>query len=194
MHDWLKFNQNAIPPKIQNIPRYTEAGQYQMTAHLDYIPKWLADNDYDMDPAFQRGHVWTRDQQIAFVEFILRGGTSGRVIYWNNPFWQARGTPVTPDMPDTLLLVDGKQRLSAVLAFLNNDIPAFGHYWSAYSDPADRRFAVARGALTFNVNNLSRYEQVLQWYLDLNAGGTPHTEDEIETVRRMLMAGEKYGG
>lgn len=74
MHDWLKFNQNAIPPKIQNIPRYTEAGQYQMTAHLDYIPKWLADNDYDMNPAFQRGHVWTRDQQIAFVEFILRGG------------------------------------------------------------------------------------------------------------------------
>lgn len=194
MHDWLKFNENAMPPKIQNIPRYTEAGQYQMTAHLDYIPKWLAENDHDMDPPFQRSHVWSRTQQIAFVEFILRGGTSGKVIYWNNPHWQTRGFPVAPDMPDTLLLVDGKQRLTAVLAFMRGDIPAFGHLWTAYTDPADRRFAVARGALTFNVNNLPTYAQVLQWYLDLNAGGTPHTDDEIETVRRMLAAGEAYGG
>jgi len=28
----------------------------------------------NLDPDFQRAHVWTEDKQIAFVEFCLRGG------------------------------------------------------------------------------------------------------------------------
>ena len=26
------------------------------------------------NPDFQRGHVWTEGQQIAFMEFLLKGG------------------------------------------------------------------------------------------------------------------------
>lgn len=31
-----------------------------------------------------------------------------------------------------------------------------------------------------NVNDLKTEKEVLQWYVDMNAGGTPHTKEEIE--------------
>ncbi len=38
-----------------------------------------------------------------------------------------------------------------------------------------------------NVNDLKTEREVLQWYVDMNAGGTPHTSDEIEKVRKMIQ-------
>lgn len=29
-------------------------------------------------------------------------------------------------------------------------------------------------------------EEVLQWYVDMNTGGTPHTNEEIERVKKMI--------
>ena len=34
----------------------------------------------DLDPDFQRAHVWAEAQQIAYVEYQLRGGISGKDI------------------------------------------------------------------------------------------------------------------
>jgi len=37
-----------------------------------------------LNPDFQRGHVWIENQQIKYIEYILRGGKTARVIYLNN--------------------------------------------------------------------------------------------------------------
>ncbi|MCP4427239.1 MAG: hypothetical protein GY803_22350 [Chloroflexi bacterium] len=39
------------------------------------------DMGVDISPDYQRGHVWTREQQTKYVEHILRNGISGRDIY-----------------------------------------------------------------------------------------------------------------
>lgn len=41
--------------------------------------------------------------------------------------------------------------------------------------------------MILNVNDLKTEKEVLQWYIDMNAGGTPHTSDEIERVKRMIL-------
>ena len=38
----------------------------------------------------------------------------------------------------------------------------------------------------FNVNDLKTEKEVLQWYVDMNAGGTPHTSEEINRVKKMI--------
>lgn len=43
-----------------------------------------------------------------------------------------------------------------------------------------------RHTLRFNVNDLKTEKKVLQWYIDMNAGGTPHTTEEIERVKKMI--------
>lgn len=40
--------------------------------------------------------------------------------------------------------------------------------------------------MILNVNNLKSEKEVLQWYVDMNAGGTPHASEEIERVKKMI--------
>src|SRR6185369_8575566 len=56
-----------------------------------------------LEPEFQRGHVWSREQQIAFCEFLIRGGESGRTIIFNCRGWQNK-------FEGPMYLVDGLQR------------------------------------------------------------------------------------
>lgn len=37
-----------------------------------------------------------------------------------------------------------------------------------------------------NVNDLKTEREVLQWYIDMNAGGTPHTMEEIDRVKKLI--------
>ena len=53
-----------------------------------------------------------------------------------------------------------------------------------YSDFEDRLPVYAEFIVM--VNDLADYDDVLRWYLQLNSGGTPHTEDELEKVRQLL--------
>jgi hypothetical protein len=41
------------------------------------------------------------------------------------------------------------------------------------------------------VNDLKTEAEVLRWYLEINAGGTPHTEEELDKVRKMLKKARK---
>jgi hypothetical protein len=129
----------------------------------------------DVNPDFQRSYVWTLEQKVRYVEFILRGGQTGRNIYTNCPGW-VHGERCN------FVLVDGKQRLDATLGFLNNEFQVFnGNYYRDYTDrlPFDARFR-------WHVNTLETREHVLQWYLDLNQGGTIHTPAELDKVKALL--------
>jgi hypothetical protein len=41
--------------------------------------------------------------------------------------------------------------------------------------------------MKINVNSLLTKADVLRWYIQFNAGGTPHTAEEIEKVKALLQ-------
>lgn len=129
-------------------------------------------------PVFQLGHVWNEIQQISYVEFVLRGGKSSRIVYFNCPSWNCE---VKDGGYNDFVCVDGLQRITAVLRFMNNEIPAFGIFCKDYEDklPVDVN-------LVLNVNDLKTQREVLQWYIDLNSGGTPHSSEEIQRVKQLM--------
>lgn len=133
----------------------------------------------EMEPDFQRAHVWDDEKRSKFVEHILQGGISGRDIYWNCSTWM--GSFDTP-----MQLVDGLQRITALVKFMNDEIPAFGKKCSEY----EGRMTQSVG-LRFHVNDLQTRAEVLKWYLELNTGGVVHTEEELEKVRGLLEAEER---
>lgn len=110
-----------------------------------------------MNPTFQRGHVWTEEQQIAWLEFFLKGGKSGNVVYFNCPSWHHQ---VKPGEYNNYVCVDGLQRLTAICKFINNEIKVFESYFKEYEDP--------RGAnqhtLIVNVNDLKRERSIAMVY------------------------------
>ena len=45
---------------------------------------------------------------------------------------------------------------------------------------------LVNNTLILNVNDLKSEREVLQWYIDMNVGGTPHTTEEIERVKKLI--------
>jgi len=166
------------------IPQRISDGDYQVNIGFDYIAEWIAKNQnqegmscLDLDPDFQRAHVWTKTQQKNWLEYWFSGGRSGRIIYFNYPGWMR-------SYQGDFVLVDGKQRLEAVRTFQANEIKVYGSYFREYTDKP--RFA--RIDLLFNVNQLQTRKEVLAWYLQMNAGGTPHSRKEINRVIELYQA------
>jgi hypothetical protein len=176
---------------VSDIPQFIQGANYGVDIGWGYLLRFLkqeVENGLDLEPNFQRCHVWTREQQIRYVEFVLRGGTSGNMIQTNCPGYQD-GNKHGP-----YVLVDGKQRLNAVVCFLKDEFRVFEgrSYGGFYSDYACMDMLVTR--FRWNVNDLSTRAEVLQWYLDLNTGGTVHTSEEIARVRILLhLEKEKRG-
>jgi hypothetical protein len=172
-------------PKFNDIPPFTRNATWSCDVGWDYLPEFylthVEEYGLDVQPDFQRAHKWTQEQKTRYIEFVLRGGKTGRDIYTNNPDWQLTAGK------GPYVLVDGKHRLDAVFAFLNNEIPAFGHLYREYEDPKRLR---SQGGFRWHVNDLQTRDEVLQWYVDLNAGGTPHTGEEIDYVRALQGHGD----
>lgn len=169
--------------KFRDIPQFPQA-HYKVNVSWMYLEDWLlAEKDVvDMDPDFQRGHVWTQEQQSAYVEYTLKGGEGGRNVYWNCPGWPN----VVPNAK--LVLVDGKQRIEAVRAFMHDKITAFGRLHSEFEDNLPY---LCGPDFIFQIARLERRSDILQWYLDFNSGGTPHSREELNRVKGLLEEEEK---
>jgi hypothetical protein len=186
--------------KFKDIPKFIHGGSYACDVPWTYLADWLTRHQedgslLDLDPDFQRGHVWDDDKRARYVEYILRGGTSSKDLWWNCKDWMNGGR-------GPLMIVDGKQRMEAVRKFMSNELPIF-HDVRRQKEPKSRKgwlYSEFEGKLGFmdatfrmHVNNLPTRELVLQWYLDLNEGGVVHTKEELFRVRDLLDEEKKRG-
>lgn len=174
-------------PNFQEIPQLIGFGNYSVTITFDSILRTLetykSECLLDLDPEFQRGYVWTEQQKERYVEFLLKGGNSARDILFNYAFWNVKRQmkPSKDPLLNRMVIVDGKQRLSAIAGFMEDKVKAFGSYYSEFTGHLR-----CVNYLTFHINELGTRKEVLEWYLQLNSGGTVHTEDELTKVKRLI--------
>lgn len=155
---------------------------------IDYMCRHIDEGELDMDPDYQRGHVWTEEQQMDFVGFVMEGGRPPEVFVRELPYM------TTTPKPPYYEIVDGKQRLTALHAWYHGKIPArlseeHGRrlIWVTDLDEVELRHA------KHNMNSSIQFldsdrKKTLRIYLRLNRGGTPHTDAEIERVRKLYKA------
>lgn len=172
--------------RFRDIPQFTGSANYQVDHNFESLLRWIYDScryyAFELDPPFQRHHVWTKTQQIAWLEFHFRGGSTGNALFFNCKTWNKGAVGNAP-----VVLVDGKQRLQAIMKFMDNKIPIFGTYRKEFQDDLPWSHHTVR----VHINNLQTDREVYQWYIDMNAGGTPHTLFEIGRVREMMNDLEK---
>lgn len=163
-------------PRFEDIPQFPRAG-YEINVTWGSLEEYLDRRDipFVMEPDYQRGHVWSKQQQTAFVEYGLMGGESAMVITTNCPGWMN-------DFRGPYELVDGLQRVTAVLRFLRGEIPAFGCRIGQYED----RLTLMGPSFRWRVLSLPTRTEVLKLYLILNSGGVVHSPKEIARVRSLL--------
>lgn len=144
-----------------------------------------AGGTFDLIPDFQRGHVWTPEQRSYFVEGLIRKTAQAKVLF-NCPGWTKASADVG-DIPDhTFECIDGLQRLTTLQMYMRGEVEVFGGYTAAQlkGSPFDTRsFRLQISVYEFNWRS-----DLLQFYLDLNQGGTVHSEAELCRVREMAVA------
>ena len=170
---------------FRDIPAFTSDGNYAVDYPMQDLVRWIQreqkESGLNLCPDFQRGHVWTEKQQQAYIEFLLRKGRTGRDLYFNCPSWH---NSVPDGAYDDYVCVDGLQRIMAIRKFVDNELKVFGSYFREYTD----KLRITQNTLRVNINDLKSKKEVLRWYIEMNAGGTPHSKAEIKRIQDMMEA------
>lgn len=164
-------------PLFEEIPQLlkpADSHRYPLTEVARILRRYSASYGLRYHPPYQRGYVWSDAQKIAYVEHLLRGGASGLDIYF--AMYEEDGKRV-------MELVDGKQRLYAVTGFFGNMVQAYGHYYSDYQDVLS-----AEIQLNFHIAHNLTPEQICEWYIAINTGGTVHTDEDLRVAYNHLAS------
>lgn len=174
---------------ISSIPKLID-WNYAVDWDLGYIEDNLNHyaDDYGLvlNPDFQRGHVWTTEQRIRFMEYVVRGGKVYAPIIFNSPAFAGHSSTKECDLPEVLIIVDGLQRLTTYRMFMRDELAIFGGY--KLSD-FDKPKVMTRGIrFRVAVNTLQTRKELLQFYLELNEGHVAHSEEELARVKALIEA------
>lgn len=183
-------DKKAIDKRLIEVIKPLRTAKWQGDYSWDRIERALIDlgNDYeglDMNPDFQRGHVWTPEQQVHFIENCLKGvvTSAGYLIQMNCPEWSYSTEQAKTDLPRGLQCIDGLQRYTAITEFVKGRIKPFG---LSADDLIGTSFSHKRFYVKLAIHDFTRRADLLDYYLSINAGGTPHSKEELERVRQLL--------
>lgn len=181
---------------LKDIRPYVGPAKDQTAVSGRGIERFLAEHGIegglDLDPDFQRGHVWTGMHRTRYVEHLLRGGQHGRVIVWNSPTYAYHDRRADADLPTTLVIVDGKQRLTAIRMFIAGEVEVFGgNRLSDFDGTSQRDILMSTSnvlRLTMHMHGLQYRRELLDLYLQLNEGSIAHAPEELDRVRSLRDA------
>lgn len=162
---------------FHDIPKLNKLPAYACDIGWDFVEEWIAMHEnLDLEPDFQRDYVWTREQQISYVEFCLQGGVSARNLFFNCLGYKHR-------LDNPMTIIDGKQRLAAARAYVAGEFAAFGE--TTWDDV--KKTCVFEQSVGFRINvvEMTR-DETLRWYVFMNGGGTPHTRADLERARALI--------
>lgn len=180
------YDQNT--ERLARIIRPVKVARYSCDLDWNSLEHSLRryDDDWGLDltPDFQRGHVWTDAQRVHYIENVIRGvvPVTGLQIQMNCPNWE--DDSYTGDLPPGMQCIDGLQRITAVRMFIAGQVKPFG---LSVDDLRCSKFHIGHMySFRMSVFDYGFKHQLLQHYIDFNAGGVPHSNEEIERVREML--------
>jgi hypothetical protein len=179
--------------ELYALVRPTPGNFYQVEVAVNRLQAWVEDNRQDlercgggveMEPDFQRGHVWTPAQRAAFCESFIRGQAPALLMF-NCPSYHAGLHDHSGDLPRHLMqCIDGLQRFTALTDYAADKVPVFGG--KVCSDFEQSPFDVRRQRAQVRVYGLLTRAELLRFYIDLNSGGTVHSSAELARVQALL--------
>lgn len=171
---------NIVPLREQRTDVLTKESILTGSFHSSHLWALVSDvtRGLDSSPDYQRGYVWTEDDQQRYLDALMAGRDIGRFIIVERPY----------PLADQVL--DGKQRLDCLIRFIQSEIAWRGIYFHQLSKPdrsmLDRRVVqIAR----LKEDHYTRAD-LLRVFLEVNSGGVPQSEEHLEMVRQKLKEAE----
>lgn len=170
---------------------------------VEFFVRTVERGDMILDAPYQRGDVWTPDQQIALVRSWLMGIPVPAVIINDrtSPWW----SEANPDaeLGSAYAVIDGKQRILAGIAWLSGGLAVPASWFPAEhvettEDTDDgsyvrytgltrvgQRFSENRATLPCAEGKLPTVRAEAEVYCLVNGGGTPQSEADMANADRV---------
>lgn len=132
----------------------------------------------NMNPRYQRDIVWAHDQKIELLDSIFNGLDIGKFVFINMPYSDEREYGYE--------ILDGKQRLTTILEFYNDEWTYKGYYFSELSPLLQHKFEGLSVSVAEMRDDVATEENVLDYFIRLNKTGTPMDRNHLEKVEQML--------
>lgn len=133
--------------------------------------------EVDFNPVFQRGYEWEFEDKEFLIDSIFKGVDIGKFSFVKHSYSHYEDTGFL------YTILDGKQRLSALLDFIECRFTYRGKYYNELS-PKDRNhfdnFPISRGEVTTD-----DLEEMIDYFLILNTTGKVVGEDHLNKVKEL---------
>lgn len=126
---------------------------------------------------YQRDYVWRIDDKRRLIKSIFDGKDIGKFVFVEDKTYH----------DPRIEVLDGKQRLNAILGFMNDEFDYDGVYYHQLSEK-DRRAMSGLGVqfASLDRGKFSRKE-LLEMFVDVNDTGVPQSPEHLKHVRNLLM-------
>ncbi len=137
---------------------------------------------------YQRGLVWTLEENQLLIESIYQGIEIGKFLFRKNS-WERIQQEITENgMGFNDDCVDGKQRFHAILHFVQNKYPdSHGNNWNMLSTDAQRRFLSFSSLAYGELPETATDQDVVDNFLTLNFTGRPMSQEHIDFVKSIKI-------
>ncbi|EQC3953031.1 DUF262 domain-containing protein [Klebsiella pneumoniae] len=147
---------------------------------IDMYIRWIKSGALNFGAEYQRDHVWGHQEQQTFLLVLISGFPIGSVALAKAPDWDICDGPY-------IEVVDGKQRLTTLKLFINNEIPIVigGEeiYWSEFS--RSEQLAFGRPTLSAVILDDATEKDRLAYFVAVNFTGVPQSEEHRQKVLKL---------
>jgi len=153
--------------------------QRDMSGLMNY---YFSKYGIDLEPEYQRGNVWTIEQKRALITSIFRNIDIGKIAIIKRHWGPDGNKPATPKLYEML---DGKQRLTALVEYYTGQFTWRGKYFHelCWSDKGHFKYYTVSIAETDPLTK----EQKYHYFLKLNTSGVPVDPDHMAKVTGLLQ-------
>lgn len=139
---------------------------------------------------YQRGFVWKVEEKQLLIESIYNNIEIGKIIVRKRSWEYVESRIKKGKLENTAFkdIVDGKQRLNAILEFIQNKYTDIrGYYFKDLSDSAQRKFENFNSVSYGEMGEDASDEDVKSVFLNINFAGVPMSQEHIDFVKSIKL-------
>ncbi len=137
---------------------------------------------------YQRPFVWTNKDNQLLIESVYNGIECGRILIRHRSWKKLEELTLAGEVDVAFRdIVDGKQRLNAIRAFINDEFKDLqGNYYSDLSEHAQHKFGDHQLFGYCEMGETVTDDQVIKQFLKLNFTGKPQSQEHINHVKEIM--------
>jgi hypothetical protein len=149
---------------------------------MNWNPTIIDENGNDI--VYQRDFCWSLKDNQLLIDSIYNHLDIGKIVIRKRSFDWVRQQIKLGKQVAFKDIVDGKQRLNAIISFIRGDFAdSNGFYWGDLSNDAQRKFTSFQGVSYGEIEEGASDEDVKNIFLGINFTGVQMSQEHIDFVK-----------